>query len=107
MLTQHGGRAHAALCPKGGSLHLLDWPTSIILADVSPALCPPPRSCCGTPFPSGIPCIPPAPRSKARPPTPHRQRSSRGAPALPTGTGAPRPPRGGLAERLETPPPQF
>lgn len=59
MLAQQGGRARAAVRPEGGSLHLLDWPTSSILAGVSPALCPAPRSRCGTPFPSGVPRIPP------------------------------------------------
>lgn len=101
MLAQHGGRAYAALRPEGGSLHLLDWPTSIILAGVSPALCPPLRSRCGTPFPWCPPHPPQSPAPGLVPP-PAAQLPGSPGPAN-RGWGSPATPRSS-AERLEAPP---
>lgn len=72
MLARRGGRAGAALRLEGGSLHLLDWLTSIILAGLSP---------CRTLFLPDVPCIPPVPCTRVCVPSPRH--SSRGAPALP------------------------
>lgn len=73
MLAWRGGRAGTALRLEGGSLHLLDWLTSIILAGLSP---------CRTLFLPNVPCIPPVPCTRVCIPSP--QHSSWGAPALPS-----------------------
>lgn len=84
MLARRGGRAGTALRLEGGSLHLLDWLTSIILAGLSP---------CRTLFLPDVPCIPPVPCTRVCIPSPRH--SSRGAPALPSSPNTSRASRGG------------
>ena len=102
MLAQRGGRAYAALRPEGRSLHLLDWPTSITLAGVSPGALPSAAQPLRDPLSLRRPPHPPGPPLQDSPPSPAAQLPGSPGPAN-RGWGSPVTP-GGLAERLEAPP---